>query len=423
MHITKFKAENTGVFRHNERLSLMHSNEQINTSKSGENIYLLDCGFDTYTQMIERDSLMREKLGKQILKKTAVTFCGCVLTLPKEYLDRTKAEQVDFFQEARKVFSEIFGADSELSVAIHFDETTPHMHYIFAPLDKDKCLNCRALLTRDFFRSFHDTVDKKLRQRVSWYKGGIVADDIEDRQKDNLQLDDYKELKKQEKEKKQELAKVKNEIAVMSQRQREVEEVATSLASDAVDIMRAGSFSNLSRRDTKALKQLIDEKQVEISLSIENALKAKISSAEAETERLKQDLEKTTNERDNANRAMNKMYTALVDTTLLLCETQTKLHDTLLHSYDLTQKAQSLAEDRTLTQDEKDERVRQDEKVQDYETHNTKVQEKITNLNRTFRLSINLTPSLFQSMIAKIKGLIQRAIPRRKVTQIGPKER
>lgn len=410
MHITKFKAENTGIFRHNERLTLMHSNEQIDTSKSNENVYLVKDGLDRYNLMIEHDALMREKLEKQSLKKNAVTFCGLVLTLPKEYTNKTKAEQVQFFSEARKVFSDIFGADSELSVSMHFDETTPHMHYTFAPLDSDKCLNARAILTRDFLKSFHERVDKEMKQRVSWYRGGIVAEDIEDRQKDNLELEDYKELKKQEKEKKQELSQVKNEIASLSQRQRDIETVATALSEHATEILKEGSFRDLSKRDSKALKQLIDKKLVESATERENALKTKILSGEQKTERLEQELENTIKEKDYISKAQIKLFKSLVDTTELLSETQTKLHDTLLHSQELTQKARDLADDTTLTQDEREEIVRQDEKVKDYEEHNKKVQEKIDNINKTFRESISQTPSLFKSVCAKVRSFIQRVI-------------
>lgn len=410
MHITKFKAENTGIFRHNERLTLMHSNEQIDTSKSSENVYFMTNGLDNYNSMIERDSLMREKLGKQTLKKNAVTFCGLVLTLPKEYTNKTRAEQVQFFSEARKVFSGIFGADSELSVSMHFDETTPHMHYTFAPLDSDKCLNARAILTRDFLKSFHEKVDKEMKQRVSWYRGGIVSDDIEDRQKDNLQLEDYKELKKQEQEKKQELAQVKNVLSSLSQRQREIETVATVISDKSLKILNDGSFSDLSKRDSKALKQLVDKKLVESATERENTLKTQILSVEQKADRLEQELEKTINEREQIKVFNRKLFNSLVNTTILLSETQTKLHDTLFHSSELTQKARDLAEDTTLTQDEKDERVRQDERVEDYEEHNKKVQEKINNLNKTFGLSIAQTPSLFKSLCAKVKSFIQRVI-------------
>lgn len=419
MHITKFKAENTGVFRHNERLTLMHSNEQIDTSRSGENAYLLRDGLDNYNSMIENDALIRARLGKQSLKKNAVTFCGLVLTLPKDYTNKSKAEQLQFFSEARKVFSDIFGENAELSVAIHFDETTPHMHYIFAPLDTEKCLNARAILTRDFLKSFHERVDKEMKHRVSWYRGGIVAEDIEDRQKDNLRLEDYKELKQQEQEKRQELAKVKNSITALSQRQREIETVATVISDNSLKILKDCSFRDLSKRDSKALKQLIDKKLVESATERENTLKTQILNAEQKADKIKHELETVIEERNHIAKSQNKLFKVLVNTTELLSETQTKLHDTLLHSSEMISKARDLAEDRTLSQDERDERVRQDEKVRDYEEHNKKVQEKIDNLNKTLNLSIPQTPSLFKSMCTRVRNFIQRLIKKPETRQRG----
>lgn len=288
MHIMKLKNSQYALLtRHNERKNDNYSNENIDRTKTHLNVLLLSDGEENYKRMLEEDAEERARQHKSARRSDAVTCASCVVTLPKEYEGKTYAEKVEFFKTTRKILSEKFGRENELSVALHFDETTPHMHYAFAPR-KDKILNAKSVLDRRCFQSLHDYVDKGLRARLDWYHGGVVAVDVEERlsSKDNLQLKDYKELlaKKDEtiaetKEAKKELAVINNNITMQSRRLDEVKELTSDYSDKVVNLLKSGEDVKLHGEDKKLMRQAI-ESDVVARLTAEikekdNALKEK----------------------------------------------------------------------------------------------------------------------------------------------------
>ena len=65
-------------------------------------------------------------------------MCSWVVTVPKEIRPE---ETEKFFKETYKFLSERYGKENVVSAHVHMDETTPHIHFAFVPIVKDKKKN------------------------------------------------------------------------------------------------------------------------------------------------------------------------------------------------------------------------------------------------------------------------------------------
>lgn len=87
-------------------------------------------------------------LEAKTVRKNAVLAHEAIVTGSHEALARmSKAEQSAYFRDALIWLNKLHGGANRLiSVAIHYDERTPHMHAIYVPLDEKNKLNSRAVL-------------------------------------------------------------------------------------------------------------------------------------------------------------------------------------------------------------------------------------------------------------------------------------
>lgn len=407
MHILKLKnSQYALLIRHNERQNEHYSNENIDRSKTHLNVLLLSDGEENYRTMLEEDAEEREKQHKSARRSDAVTCASCVVTLPKEYEGKTYAEKVEFFEATRELLSLKFGRENELSIALHYDETTPHMHYAFAPR-KDKILNAKSVLDRRCFQSLHDYVDKGLRARLDWYHGGVVAVDVEERlsAKDNLQLKDYKELqaKKDEtieetKEAKKELAVINNNITMQSRRLDEVKELTSDYSDKVVNLLKSGEDVKLHGEDKKLMRQ-----------AIESDVVARLTAEITEKDKKLKEQQKTLEQ-------VSVNYTKLANNFALLAQ---DFGDslTLMHNSVLPIKEQTLDPYADNTQ------ITNDETVKEYERLNTNYKKARTTVDywasNGLKLGITMHPAP-PSLLVSLKTALQRLKNelQRKVSQI-----
>lgn len=117
------------------------------------------------------------------------TFCSCILTLPQDY----KGDPKDFFQAGYDIFKEIPEMKYCIGAFVHMDESTPHMHYVFMPIEeKEKIVkkrqkvfdekkgrevsrnveykyqynfNCRKLIDKKFLDEFHPKIQEEMKKK------------------------------------------------------------------------------------------------------------------------------------------------------------------------------------------------------------------------------------------------------------------
>ena len=72
-----------------------------------------------------------------------------------------------------------YGQENAVAAVVHYDETTPHLHYAFVPVvfdDKkahDK-VSAKEVLTRQDLQTFHEDLDQHLKKELPFYEQGIL---------------------------------------------------------------------------------------------------------------------------------------------------------------------------------------------------------------------------------------------------------
>lgn len=145
MAVLRFaKIKDTGTLRgalaHNLRVQQPHNADQ---AKKHLNAFHKDL------RTIEAcTARFNELLDGKTVRKNAVLAHEAIVTGSHETLAAmTKDELNRYFGDALKWLNKLHGGSNRLiSVAIHYDERTPHMHAIYVPLDSKNKLNSRGIL-------------------------------------------------------------------------------------------------------------------------------------------------------------------------------------------------------------------------------------------------------------------------------------
>ena len=98
-----------------------------------------------------------------------------------EELKEKKGRLEEFFQASFEALSERYGKHNVINCSIHYDETSPHMHFAFMPIIMDKKkirgtdkyidvekLNAKKCLSKTELSVFHKEVQQELDKRLSY---------------------------------------------------------------------------------------------------------------------------------------------------------------------------------------------------------------------------------------------------------------
>ena len=155
------------ILGHNERTN-NYSNPDINPAKSKYNYSLSGH---------ENDLAYYEERLSQVhcMKRANVnTLSSWVVTLPKGV---KHGDQQKFFEETVEFLKNRYGAENCVGADVHFDETTPHVHFTFIPVVHDAKKNIDKVSRKELFTlkemfSFHTDLEKHIEEKLG-YKVGI----------------------------------------------------------------------------------------------------------------------------------------------------------------------------------------------------------------------------------------------------------
>lgn len=136
--------------------------ETPNADPNIKNIKLVGC-----SDPLSLETLVRNKIGNQTIRKNAVLAVELLLSASPEYFRPDNSANAGMYDEERlekwKTTSvnwllSQYG-DRIVSAELHLDESTPHIHAYLVPLDERGKLNCRALFggTRYTLSSLQDS--------------------------------------------------------------------------------------------------------------------------------------------------------------------------------------------------------------------------------------------------------------------------
>ena len=142
--IAKLKAGNINS-------SELHVNRERETPNANKNI--TNIRFIGEGDRRRLNEVVRERIGEQTIRKNAVLCVEMLLTASPEYFrpeDPSRAgyyepEKLESWQQAVKGWLDSEYGDRIVRAELHLDESTPHIHAYFVPLDERGKLNCRGI--------------------------------------------------------------------------------------------------------------------------------------------------------------------------------------------------------------------------------------------------------------------------------------
>lgn len=171
MNYDKYKGKGArDVVEHNGRTDATrphnHSNEDIDVTRSHLNYDLVErengmSATAFFNREIARIKAEYQKQHGKALRKDAVTLCSWVVTLPKDFTGDEKA----FFKESVNFFKERYSECIPVTATVHKDETSPHLHYSFIPIQDGK-LKAKDLETRTSLKTAHQELTAYLEERL-----------------------------------------------------------------------------------------------------------------------------------------------------------------------------------------------------------------------------------------------------------------
>ncbi len=145
--IAKLKSGNLASSEYHTKRVL----ETPNANPEIKNIRFIGQSDSTHSQNLE--TIVRQRIGSQTIRKNAVLCVEMLLTASPEYFrpeDPSKAgayqpQRLDEWKQAvHKWLKEKYG-ERIVRAELHLDEATPHIHAYLVPLDERGKLNCRGL--------------------------------------------------------------------------------------------------------------------------------------------------------------------------------------------------------------------------------------------------------------------------------------
>jgi peptidoglycan hydrolase CwlO-like protein len=236
------------LFKHYERAKdengeyVKFGNQDIDASRTHLNYNLAP------KQMNGQGGFIKERCSevKMQNRKDVNVMCSWVVTAPKE-LKEDETER--FFRETYKFLSERYGRDNVVSAYVHMDEITPHIHFAFVPVVRDKKKNTLKV-------SAKEAIDRLELQRfhkdLSGYMENIFGRDVgilnEATKEGNKSIDELKrgtaqrelaeiknqadELLKQQEKQSREIQAANNRIKSLKKEEKDLEKQITELEKD-----------------------------------------------------------------------------------------------------------------------------------------------------------------------------------------------
>lgn len=217
-HVTKVKRGSVyNLLAHDDRTQEKNGNIDINPELTYMNVALTNGNsWENYKAVMDSEEVHCHN------RADVNTICSWIVTSPfkldeidEEILDRFFVLCDSFMTERYgKVLSD--GTSNVVSSMVHYDETTPHLHYKFVPLVDDKKkggfkVNAKEVIDRTDLQTFH----KDLQEYLNEHELPLpVIDSITVDKDYNKSISDLKkETKEMEREKRSALSKIDAEIA------------------------------------------------------------------------------------------------------------------------------------------------------------------------------------------------------------------
>lgn len=275
------KGASGSLLDHYERREeIKFKNQDIDKSKSHLN----------YNLAPNRNLTQREFLNKRleevkVLKRNDINIiCSWVITLPKT-IEKNSEEEKIFFEKSYEFLKNKYQEKNIVSSYIHKDEVTPHMHFCFIPIVKDKKKNiekvsAKECVTREDLKKFHKELNKYM-SNIFKRDIGILNGATANGNKTVL------EMKNEQLEK--ELNKISNKTKKYNTTLEKIKnlKIKDALIGNAVKGISSNEIIELINESSQSLKR---KKELNIAINEIKKLLEKNEKLQTENEKLKEEL-------------------------------------------------------------------------------------------------------------------------------------
>ena len=163
IHAENFGKGSVGALEHhNLRENETYSNKDIDPARTKDNV-ILKAPEDS--QYRDTKNIIEQRAVNQV-RKNSIWQSEFIVSSDKDFFkELPMREQNRFFTEAYKYLSKEFGEQNVTCVVVHYDETTPHMHFDFVPMTETNKLSRKEVMTRERLLKIQDQLPKYLHEK------------------------------------------------------------------------------------------------------------------------------------------------------------------------------------------------------------------------------------------------------------------
>ena len=180
-----------GVFRHCERAKnikggyIKYGNQNIDGNRTYLNYNLgPDRGMSQYDFLKKRLSELTYR--KQ---KNNIVCCSWCVTCPKEITDLQ--DQKAFLKAVYDELNKRYNEKNVISAFCHFDEATPHMHYLFVCATPQEKLSASQTTSREVLKTIHEEMQQSVNAQL--HKNYKLVNEPEERAKSSVPVTEMKQ--------------------------------------------------------------------------------------------------------------------------------------------------------------------------------------------------------------------------------------
>lgn len=263
--IAKIKASGvTGIQIHDQREKdgISHTNEDIDWTKTSENISLIEQQERFRTVVSNRISELNLKRQP---RSDATVMCQCLVTSDNAFFEKmSRQEQTEYFKKSLDFIKERYGEKNLVSATIHYDERTPHMHVNFVPVTEDGRLSAKDLFSPKSLRALQDDYNRFVREQGYDLERGDIGSKTKHLEVEEYKLETKYEQLKAKEQRLEQLEKIDTAIGLQAEKgkftysTKEVEAIKEQNKSLKLEGLRKdGTIRDLTTRLSEAEKQLL----------------------------------------------------------------------------------------------------------------------------------------------------------------------
>jgi len=254
----------TGIQIHDQREKdgISHTNEDIDWTKTSENVFLVEQQERFRTFVSNRISELNLKRQP---RSDATVMCQCLVTSDNAFFEKmSRQEQTEYFKKSLDFIKERYGEKNLVSATIHYDERTPHMHVNFVPVTEDGRLSAKDLFSPKSLRALQDDYNRFVREQGYDLERGDIGSKTKHLEVEEYKLETKYEQLKAKEQRLEQLEKIDTAIGLQAEKgkftysTKEVEAIKEQNKSLKLEGLRKdGTIRDLTTRLSEAEKQLL----------------------------------------------------------------------------------------------------------------------------------------------------------------------